>query len=122
MKFIYLFFKKIRVEPTKEVIQFEIHFTAEDRAWFAIGFSDRGEITPADYCILWSDWHLKVHFQVIKVQINNKLHCYHIICDIYINNIYNKQFTITKIFFNIQRKSLAVTNKFKSIFNYDFFL
>ncbi|XP_008559438.1 dopamine beta-hydroxylase isoform X2 [Microplitis demolitor] len=53
----------ILVEPTKEVIQFEIHFTAEDRAWFAIGFSDRGEITPADYCILWSDWHLKVHFQ-----------------------------------------------------------
>ncbi|XP_057321265.1 tyramine beta-hydroxylase [Microplitis mediator] len=52
-----------RVEPTKEVIQFEIHFTAEERAWFAVGFSDRGEITPADYCILWSDWHLKVHFQ-----------------------------------------------------------
>ncbi|CAD6205683.1 GSCOCG00009965001-RA-CDS [Cotesia congregata] len=52
-----------RVDPTKEMIQFEIHYTGKQSGWFAVGFSNRGELTLADYCVLWIDWHLKVHFE-----------------------------------------------------------
>ena len=32
--------------------------------WFAIGFSDYGELFGADLCILWADRKRKLHFQV----------------------------------------------------------
>ena len=32
--------------------------------WFAIGFSDYGNVSNADLCVLWFDWNLKSHFDV----------------------------------------------------------
>jgi len=43
---------------------FEIHTTLPPYGWFAIGFSDYGEIAPADYCVLWRDWRGHVSLQV----------------------------------------------------------
>lgn len=36
--------------------------------WFAIGFSDYGNITNADLCIFWFDLHQKSHFDVSAPQ------------------------------------------------------
>ncbi|XP_074032837.1 tyramine beta hydroxylase isoform X2 [Leptinotarsa decemlineata] len=33
--------------------------------WFALGFSDRGEMFPADYCLLWENLQGKLSFQDI---------------------------------------------------------
>ncbi|KAF5288049.1 hypothetical protein FQR65_LT12099 [Abscondita terminalis] len=46
----------------KEVVTFEVHLPSEF-GWFAIGFSDRGEEFPADYCVLWNDWKGHLRFQ-----------------------------------------------------------
>lgn len=32
--------------------------------WFAIGFSDYGQVPDSDLCILWLDFDSKTHFQV----------------------------------------------------------
>lgn len=48
--------------PT-ETITFEVHLPRIYLQWFAIGFSDRGDIFPADYCILTSGWN-RVDFVV----------------------------------------------------------
>lgn len=53
-----------RVDFTNELVVVEVHYIGENNSWFAIGFSDYGEQKPADYCVLWSDWHQQVHFQV----------------------------------------------------------
>lgn len=58
--------KHYRVEPAKELINVEIHYASDESSWFAIGFSERGDVKPADYCILWIDWRRGVHFQVTK--------------------------------------------------------
>lgn len=47
--------------PAKTVT-FEVHLPPT-RGWFAIGFSDRGDPFPADYCLLWNDLKGKIHFQ-----------------------------------------------------------
>jgi len=40
-----------------EQVDFEIHFkTTSKTQWLAVGFSDDGEIKPADYCLYWVDW------------------------------------------------------------------
>lgn len=47
-----------------EKITFEVHLLS-NFGWFALGFSERGELFPADYCLLWYDWKKNEHFQVI---------------------------------------------------------
>ncbi|XP_018564071.1 tyramine beta-hydroxylase [Anoplophora glabripennis] len=37
-----------------DTIIFEIHLPS-DYGWFAVGFSDRGKLFPADYCLLWEN-------------------------------------------------------------------
>ncbi|XP_033321707.1 tyramine beta hydroxylase [Megalopta genalis] len=52
-----------RVDFTSESIVAEVHFVDAGNAWFAIGFSNYGESKPADYCILWIDWHRRIRLQ-----------------------------------------------------------
>jgi len=50
--------------PSEEV-NFEVHFkTTSTTQWLAIGFSDFGEIKPADYCLYWVDWKGKARITV----------------------------------------------------------
>ena len=51
------------VDYSFENLIFEVHIREEVK-WLALGFSDRGERFPADYCVLWHDWKGRVHFQV----------------------------------------------------------
>ncbi|KAJ8681301.1 hypothetical protein QAD02_017088 [Eretmocerus hayati] len=50
-----------RVDLLEEQIAAEVHFTSEEYSWFAIGFSEYGELKPADYCVFWMDWHRETH-------------------------------------------------------------
>ncbi|XP_058796937.1 tyramine beta-hydroxylase [Phymastichus coffea] len=52
-----------RVEFASEQIAAEVHYAAEEYAWFAVGFSNYGEHKPADYCVLWVDWRRQTHLQ-----------------------------------------------------------
>lgn len=56
--------KIFRVDFTGEMIVAEVHYTGADNTWFAVGFSNYGELKPADYCVLWVDWHRQVQLQV----------------------------------------------------------
>ncbi|CAH0546080.1 unnamed protein product [Brassicogethes aeneus] len=42
------------LDYNSETVIFEIHIPS-DYGWFALGFSDRGELFPADYCLLSQD-------------------------------------------------------------------
>ncbi|XP_045463674.1 tyramine beta-hydroxylase isoform X2 [Harmonia axyridis] len=42
--------------PSKSII-FEVHLPRMDLQWFALGFSERGDLFPADYCVLTSGWN-----------------------------------------------------------------
>lgn len=54
-----------RVDYPGEQIKFEVHSRARaPHPWLALGFSDRGDLTGADLCVFWTDWHGRVHFQV----------------------------------------------------------
>lgn len=54
-----------RLDYVKEEVEFEVHTRASGRRpWLALGFSDRGLLEGADLCVLWTDWHGRVHFQV----------------------------------------------------------
>jgi len=53
-----------RVDLMNKQVIAEVHYVGNDSSWFAIGFSDYGELKPADYCVLWSDWHQQIHLQV----------------------------------------------------------
>ncbi|XP_014231771.1 tyramine beta-hydroxylase [Trichogramma pretiosum] len=63
-----------RVDHTSEQIITEIHYAAEEYSWFAIGFSDYGDYAPADYCILWLDWHRETHLQDAWSDAEGKIH------------------------------------------------
>ncbi|KOX68655.1 Tyramine beta-hydroxylase [Melipona quadrifasciata] len=52
-----------RVDFMNEIIIAEVHYIGVENAWFAIGFSDYGELKPADYCVLWIDWHRQIQLQ-----------------------------------------------------------
>ncbi|XP_063846627.1 dopamine beta-hydroxylase-like isoform X1 [Scylla paramamosain] len=53
-----------RIDYLKEEVEFEVHTKGEGRQpWLAVGFSDRGLLEGADLCVLWTDWHGRVHFQ-----------------------------------------------------------
>ncbi|KAH0954644.1 hypothetical protein HN011_004179 [Eciton burchellii] len=64
-----------RVDLINELVVVEVHYMSNDsNDWFAIGFSDYGEQKPADYCILWPDWHRQVHLQDSWADIDGKLY------------------------------------------------
>lgn len=52
-----------RVDLMSKLVKVEIHYTGDRNTWFAVGFSNYGELKPADYCILWCDWHQKIQLQ-----------------------------------------------------------
>lgn len=52
-----------RIELESELLVTEIHYFGYDNTWFAIGFSNYGEPKPADYCVLWTDWHRQTRLQ-----------------------------------------------------------
>ncbi|XP_017887322.1 tyramine beta-hydroxylase [Ceratina calcarata] len=52
-----------RVDFMSETIIAEIHYVGADNTWFAIGFSNYGELKSADYCVLWIDWHRQIQLQ-----------------------------------------------------------
>lgn len=39
-------------------VKFEVHFATGGGQfdWLALGFSDRGNFTGADFCVMWVDW------------------------------------------------------------------
>lgn len=40
-----------------QTVKFEAHFAnAGPFDWLAVGFSDRGNHTGADFCLMWRDW------------------------------------------------------------------
>ncbi|CAG9857214.1 unnamed protein product [Phyllotreta striolata] len=45
-----------------ETVRFEVHLPS-NFGWFGVGFSDRGDAFPADYCLLWKDLKGKIHMQ-----------------------------------------------------------
>ncbi|XP_054271287.1 dopamine beta-hydroxylase [Macrosteles quadrilineatus] len=44
-------------------VSLEVHSHVPATSWIALGFSDYGEITDADLCVLWVDWHGKLHLE-----------------------------------------------------------
>ncbi|KAL4716724.1 hypothetical protein ACJJTC_004843 [Scirpophaga incertulas] len=56
---------KWRVDYLLRKIQFEIVLSEKAPAfnWFALGFSDRGELTDSDVCLLWTDYRGQDHFE-----------------------------------------------------------
>ncbi|KAJ0176492.1 hypothetical protein K1T71_007671 [Dendrolimus kikuchii] len=56
---------KWRIDYSAQKIQFQIAML--DRApafnWFALGFSDRGELNNSDVCLFWSDYKCRDHFE-----------------------------------------------------------
>lgn len=59
------------VDYDEETVNFEARVRASDHDWVAIGFSDRGAINNADFCVLWTDKKrnnkLQVHFVVLYI-------------------------------------------------------
>lgn len=45
-------------------ISVEVHTTAGQDHWVAVGFSDYGALEDADLCVLWRDWRGHTHLQV----------------------------------------------------------
>ncbi|KAJ8954020.1 hypothetical protein NQ318_004313, partial [Aromia moschata] len=43
-----------KLDYSSDTIIFEVHLPSH-YGWFAIGFSDRGKLFPADYCLLWKN-------------------------------------------------------------------
>ncbi|KAK5640110.1 hypothetical protein RI129_010921 [Pyrocoelia pectoralis] len=50
------------VDYNRKIVTFEVHLPS-NTGWFAIGFSNGGEIFPADYCVLWYDWKGRLKFE-----------------------------------------------------------
>lgn len=45
------------VDYAARSVKFEVHYTGGSPFdWLALGFSDRGNHTGADFCLLWVDW------------------------------------------------------------------
>lgn len=53
------------VDYDEETVTFELRVRSSDHDWVGVGFSNRGAITSADLCILWTDKKRKNKFQVI---------------------------------------------------------
>ena len=59
-----------------QLVKFHVQFENKniekyDFRWFAIGFSDYGELNQADLCFMWQDEQEKEHFQVIIMRIQD---------------------------------------------------
>ncbi|KAG8195957.1 hypothetical protein JTE90_028931 [Oedothorax gibbosus] len=54
------------VDYDEETVTFELRAKTSDQDWIGVGFSDRGEITNADLCILWTDKKSKNRFQDVS--------------------------------------------------------
>ncbi|KAJ1523754.1 hypothetical protein ONE63_001587 [Megalurothrips usitatus] len=63
-----------RVDYARRAVQVEVHVGLDERAWFALGFSDYGEPAPADYCVLWRDWRGLVRLQDAHAAADGRLH------------------------------------------------
>lgn len=62
------------IDYETEEIQYEIHYPLGFAKWFAFGFSDYGELAPADYCILWANWKNELYFEVyLRSQVTTAL-------------------------------------------------
>uniref|UniRef100_A0A6P7GAW1 Tyramine beta-hydroxylase n=1 Tax=Diabrotica virgifera virgifera TaxID=50390 RepID=A0A6P7GAW1_DIAVI len=61
------------LDYSSETISFEIHIP-QDYGWFAIGFSDRGQLFPADYCLLWKNLKKKVSLDDIYTEDDGVVH------------------------------------------------
>lgn len=49
----------------QHLIYFEVTPPSEyPDSWIAVGFSDRGDLTNADYCFMWTDYNGKLRIQV----------------------------------------------------------
>lgn len=46
------------VDYGSRTVKFEAHFAGSGNPfdWFAVGFSDRGNHSGADFCVMWVDW------------------------------------------------------------------
>ena len=52
---------KFRMQWTPDFERQQIHFRvdisqSQPQSWFALGFSDRGDLAGADLCVAWEDW------------------------------------------------------------------
>lgn len=61
----YRLFWTVDYEASAVTIEVRANLRRRDD-WFALGFSDYGNITEADLCVLWFDRQPKAHFQVRK--------------------------------------------------------
>ncbi|XP_064458103.1 dopamine beta-hydroxylase-like isoform X2 [Ornithodoros turicata] len=51
------------VDYDTELLTVELKLELQPTDWFAVGFSDRGNITNADLCVLWADKRGKPHLE-----------------------------------------------------------
>lgn len=60
---------KWRVNYGARKILFRLEFSekAPSINWFAIGFSDRGDLENSDICLVWTDYVGRDHFEVPKL-------------------------------------------------------
>ncbi|XP_065218029.1 dopamine beta-hydroxylase-like [Planococcus citri] len=69
------------LDYNQKYVRFEIHLPLRRWDWFAIGFSDYGELYQADLCILWSDRKWNTEFQDVwtdeigDVHLDEKQNC-----------------------------------------------
>ncbi|XP_035825847.1 dopamine beta-hydroxylase-like [Aplysia californica] len=49
------------VDYHREMVEVRLSARATDRSWFAVGFSDYGNVTLADLLVLWTDKEKKYH-------------------------------------------------------------
>lgn len=47
----------------KSKVFFEVHVPLPENSWFAVGFSDYGDLYLADLCVFWVDWKRQFHFE-----------------------------------------------------------
>ncbi|KAM3965288.1 tyramine beta hydroxylase [Aphomia sociella] len=66
---------KWRVDYSLQRIQFEIRLSVKAPlfSWFALGFSDRGNLENADVCLLWTDYKGQDHFEDMHTDDTGKL-------------------------------------------------
>lgn len=53
-----------QVDYQARVVTFELKLQLHPSSWFAFGFSDRGNLSGADVCVLWVDRRGQHHFEV----------------------------------------------------------
>ncbi|XP_073956081.1 tyramine beta hydroxylase [Choristoneura fumiferana] len=66
---------KWRVDYTVRKIQFQLVVSqaAPEFKWFALGFSDRGDLENSDVCVLWTDYNREEHFEDMHADVSGRL-------------------------------------------------